>query len=184
MRGLAPAGVVVAVLLLAAPASADTPVGQLPTASQAELDASVHVLELNVHQGDLDASVTQIAQESTDGGDEVITLASDILFAFDKSDLSSAATARIEDLVAEVPKGAAVDIGGYTDSLGSTAYNKKLSTARAKAVADVVGDARSDLDLTVKGFGEADPVAPNTSGGDDDPVGRAKNRRVEIRYSP
>lgn len=40
----------------------------------------------------------------------------------------------------------------------------------------------SDLDVTAKGYGESEPVAANEKGGEDDPEGRAKNRRVEIRY--
>ena len=37
-------------------------------------------------------------------------------------------------------------------------------------------------DLTVTGHGDTDPVAPNSKGGEDNPEGRAENRRVEIRY--
>ena len=81
-----------------------------------------------------------------------------------------------------VPRGATVTIGGHTDSIGTTASNQKLSQRRAQAVATVVKAARSDLKLSVKGYGESRPVAPNTSGGKDDPDGRAQNRRVEIRY--
>lgn len=40
----------------------------------------------------------------------------------------------------------------------------------------------SDLDVAAKGHGESEPVAANEEGGEDCPEGRAKNRRVEIRY--
>lgn len=154
----------------------------LPTIPDSTLAASVKDIRLPV--GDIRLPIPRdLESRTTDGTEKVVTLSADILFTFDESDLSAAATARIGDLVKDVPKGAAVDIGGHTDALGSAAYNRQLSTARAKAVAAVVADARPDLDLTVKGFGEAGPVAPNTSAGKDDPEGRAKNRRVEIRYS-
>lgn len=188
MSSLRVTALAVAVLLLApAAAVADTPVGELPTPSSEQLAESVSVLapeivDLASSVTQLETSVVELAATSTDGGEEVITLTSDILFDFDESDLSAAARRRIATLVDDVPEGAAVDIGGHTDSMGSTAYNQRLSTARATAVAAVVRKSRPDLDLTVTGFGEARPVAPNTSGGEDDPVGRAENRRVEIRF--
>lgn len=160
----------------------DLDINNLPTVPDSRVAASVKDIRLPVRDIRLPPA-KDLESQTTDGAEQVVTLSADILFTFDESDLSDAAAARIGDLVDGVPNGAAVGIGGHTDSLGSTAYNKKLSAARAKAVADVIGDARPDLDLTVKGFGEADPVAPNTSGGEDDPEGRAKNRRVEIRYT-
>src|SRR5699024_6357224 len=82
------------------------------------------------------------------------------------------------------PDGTKVTVSGYTDSVGSDSANKKLSKKRAQAVADVISDSRSDLELSVKGYGEADPVAKNTAkGGEDNPQGRAKNRRVEVSYA-
>lgn len=80
--------------------------------------------------------------------------------------------------VAEVPKGAEVQVHGHTDSIGSAAYNQELSEKRARAVAEVIESVRSDLRLQVKGFGKDRPVESN-----DEPAGRALNRRVEIRYS-
>lgn len=61
-------------------------------------------------------------------------------------------------------------------------YNKDLSQQRAKAVAAILETARPDLKLDVEGFGKGRPVAPNSQGGEDNPEGRALNRRVEIRY--
>ena len=59
----------------------------------------------------------------------------------------------------------------------------RLSQRRAEAVAAAVAAARPDLVLSTEGRGEADPVAPNDNGGEDNPDGRAANRRVEIRYA-
>jgi outer membrane protein OmpA-like peptidoglycan-associated protein len=70
-----------------------------------------------------------------------------------------------------------VEIDGHTDSVGSDAYNQRLSQARAQAVVEyLVKHGISRDRLVAKGFGEAKPVAPNTT-----PEGRAKNRRVEFR---
>lgn len=131
----------------------------------------------------LEDRVSDLEVESTEGSETVVRLDSDILFEFGKSTLPEAAPAQIEQLVADVPAGAAVSIGGHTDNVGQPAANQTLSEQRARAVADVIGSARPDLKMTVEGFGETEPIEPNESGGDDSPDGRAKNRRVEIRYA-
>lgn len=148
--------------------------------TDAEIAKSVSNLDLNVDK--LTLNITEVAQKDRDGDEDVITLSSDILFAFGKATLSDRAKARIAELVKDVPKKARLQVYGHTDSVGSASSNQKLSEARAKAVADVVRKARSDLKLTVKGFGESRPVASNGSPGKDNPEGRAKNRRVELRY--
>ena len=140
---------------------------------------------------DLRTSITDIAlrdpqdieRTEQDGDETVISLDSDILFEFDKAEISAAAAAKIEELVADIPDGTALSIGGHTDSLGSDARNNPLSEERAEAVAAVLRSARPDLSLTVEGFGSSQPVADNTRGGEDNPEGRALNRRVEIRYA-
>ena len=69
-----------------------------------------------------------------------------------------------------------VAIHGFTDSIGSEAYNLGLSKRRADAVRDVLVKRGIPAGrLTTKGFGKADPVADNKT-----PEGRAKNRRVEL----
>ncbi len=120
---------------------------------------------------------------SSAGGDTIVTLDTDVLFEFGKAQLSDPAQDAVREAVADVPKKAKVDVEGHTDSVGSDADNLTLSKKRARAVADVVEKDRKDLDLMVKGRGEQDPVASNESGGKDNPEGREKNRRVEIRYA-
>jgi OOP family OmpA-OmpF porin len=75
-----------------------------------------------------------------------------------------------------------VTIAGYTDSIGSEDYNLKLSERRAQAVKQYLvsrGIAASRLNTV--GRGEADPIAPNTKDGKDNPEGRAMNRRAELK---
>src|ERR1700761_8892409 len=79
-------------------------------------------------------------------------------------------------------------VNGYTDNAPIGAALKKrgvtsnleLSQKRAEAVMQflISHGVRADL-LSAKGYGEADPVAPNTT-----PAGRSQNRRVEITLAP
>ena len=81
-----------------------------------------------------------------------------------------------------------LDIAGHTDSKGAAEYNQKLSERRATAVADVYKETigtTSGIRYNVVGYGEERPVAPNTlPNGKDNPEGRARNRRVEVKFYP
>lgn len=69
-----------------------------------------------------------------------------------------------------------VAINGYTDNKGKKASNIKLSEKRAKAVKEwLVAHGVDAKRMTTKGFGPANPVAPNTT-----EEGRLKNRRIEF----
>ena len=71
-----------------------------------------------------------------------------------------------------------VEVDGHTDSVGSDAYNQKLSERRAKGVYDYLaehGVASSQLDGP-KGFGESQPIDTN-----DTAAGRQRNRRTELK---
>ena len=71
-----------------------------------------------------------------------------------------------------------LEVVGHTDSTGPAAYNQGLSERRAQAVADyLIGKGANAANITVKGYGESQPVADN---GTD--AGRAANRRVEFRH--
>jgi len=131
---------------------------------------------------DPSGSVEPLETETTQGDETVVSLDSDILFAFGSAEVSPVATERIGQLVVEIPQGAAVSVIGHTDSVGDDAANLELSRQRAQAVAAAITAARPDLALDVQGRGETEPVAPNSSGGEDNPEGREQNRRVEIRY--
>jgi len=102
-----------------------------------------------------------------------------VLFDFDKSILTEADLKELPKAVAFVKKypGAKIRLDGYTDSIGTDAYNMKLSERRATAVMNyLIKEAGvSSSKITAVGHGEADPVADNKTS-----QGRAKNRRVEI----
>ena len=124
----------------------------------------------------------------TGGGRQKIVVAADVLFAFNKAALTPAAKSRI-DTAAQTLRARAKDrqvaIDGYTDSKGSDSYNLQLSRQRAEAVRQALQGLLQDAGITfaVQGRGEANPVALNTTkDGQDNPAGRAKNRRVEISF--
>lgn len=81
----------------------------------------------------------------------------------------------LADIIARCP-GMVIKVSGYTDSDGSDAANKKLSDARAKAVASyLVGKGIEADRITAEGFGEENPAFPNDSA-----ENKAKNRRIEF----
>jgi OmpA-OmpF porin, OOP family len=111
----------------------------------------------------------------------LIRLEDRVLFDFDQATLRSEAGS-VLDKVAAALTGLTVplQVNGHTDAQGSDSYNLDLSWRRAQAVADALATRGVDTDLTVQGFGETRPVAPNEVDGSDNPSGRQQNRRVEI----
>lgn len=154
----------------------------LPAAALADGEEEKRITKLSPNITPLEKNITPLETVDDSGDTTEITLQADILFPFGSSELSDAAVARIEDLVQDVPEGAAVSVDGHTDDIpfSGTGGNKKLSEDRAQAVADAISASRSDLDLTVAGHADSDPVEQPS--GEDASAARAKNRRVEIRY--
>jgi outer membrane protein OmpA-like peptidoglycan-associated protein len=115
----------------------------------------------------------------------VVTFSADVLFEFDRADLTPAAGSRLDQLVAELQRLGArtVTIAGHTDSQGDPPYNNDLSLRRARAVEGALATRLSGgFRFEVSGKGEDEPVAPNEVDGADNSAGRALNRRVVITY--
>ena len=98
-------------------------------------------------------------------------------FDFDKSTIKKGYYKDIDDL-AKVMKDYPdlnVAIEGHTDSVGTAAYNKKLSQRRAEAVKEYMVENGIDANrIKAQGFGEDKPIASNKT-----KEGRQQNRRVE-----
>ena len=107
-----------------------------------------------------------------------VTFSADAFFDFDKSVLKPEGKAKLDDLASKV-KGINLEVViavGHTDSVGSDAYNQKLSVRRAEAVkAYLVSKGIEKNRVYTEGKGEKQPIADNKT-----KEGRAKNRRVEI----
>ncbi|MGV8898974.1 MAG: outer membrane protein OmpA [Burkholderiaceae bacterium] len=109
---------------------------------------------------------------------EKVTFAADAFFDFDKSVLKSDGKAKLDDLTSKLSDvNLEVIIAvGHTDSIGSDAYNQKLSIRRAEAVkAYLISKGVETNRVYTEGKGEKQPVASNKTA-----AGRAQNRRVEI----
>ena len=109
---------------------------------------------------------------------EKITYGADALFDFDKAVLKPEGIAKLNDLVDKLAKVKleVIIAVGHTDSIGTDAYNQKLSVRRSEAVkAYLVGKGIEKNRIYTEGKGEKQPVADNKTD-----AGRAKNRRVEI----
>ena len=103
----------------------------------------------------------------------------EVLFDFDSSHLRLEADEALAPLLAQLQADPSmnIEIEGHTDSVGSDAYNLRLSRRRARAVVDwLVAHGIARERITAVGRGEAEPVEQN-----DSLPGRQANRRVEIR---
>lgn len=111
---------------------------------------------------------------------EKVTFAADAFFDFDKAVLKPEGKAKLDEVVTKLNSiNLEVIIAvGHTDSVGSDAYNEKLSVRRAEAVkAYLVGKGIEKNRVYTEGKGKKQPVAENKTA-----AGRAKNRRVEIEF--
>jgi outer membrane protein OmpA-like peptidoglycan-associated protein len=105
----------------------------------------------------------------------------DVLFDTGKYDLRSPARealAKLSGIILAHP-GLQLAVEGFTDSVGSDAFNQQLSEQRANEVQKyLVNQGLEESFVTSRGFGDTMPIASN-----DTPQGRQQNRRVEIIVS-
>jgi len=109
---------------------------------------------------------------------EKVTFAADVLFDFDKAVIKPEGKSKLDDISNKV-RGINLEVVigiGHADSIGSDAYNQRLSVRRAESVkAYLVSKGIESNRIYTEGKGEKQPVADNKTRD-----GRAKNRRVEI----
>jgi outer membrane protein OmpA-like peptidoglycan-associated protein len=147
------------------------PVGVLETAVEIDIPTPPEQLDTRVQITVKDDSM-------------VVILRGDVLFDFDKSAIKPEAKIPLTQAAAVIaawrrPK-STVLVDGFTDNIGSDAYNLNLSKQRASAAAEWFTSRKYLPSTAIRsdGFGKLYPIAPNT-----DEAGRAKNRRVEIYVS-
>jgi outer membrane protein OmpA-like peptidoglycan-associated protein len=142
-------------------------------AARAEAEAAL------TRANELAAQVNELEAELTRRG-LVLTLG-DVLFDTGQATLKPGAARTVDALVTFLNENPErnVLIEGFTDSVGSDAFNLDLSQRRADAVrAALTTEGIPGTRIRTVGFGEQYPVASN-----DTPAGRQQNRRVEIVIS-
>lgn len=108
----------------------------------------------------------------------VIVSIGDVLFDFDRATLKQDARERLAKVagVLLAYPGLVLHLEGHTDSVGTEAYNRKLSLERAEAVRNYfIQQGVQGGNATAAGLGQDHPVASN-----DTAEGRQQNRRVEL----
>ena len=109
----------------------------------------------------------------------------DVLFEFDRAELTESARTKIHavaEIVVRLAPERTLSVEGHTDAVGTEEYNLELSLRRAQQVMEELrtGGVLQEKVRSV-GHGERYPVAPNQNPeGRDDAQGRAQNRRVEV----
>lgn len=111
-------------------------------------------------------------------GELKVTVKNDVLFDFNSTSLRGVSRESLREMADVFQKypDTTIAVEGHTDSVGSAAYNQRLSRRRASNVASYLEDlgVRSSR-IDAVGFGESQPRSSNSSAS-----GRQSNRRVEI----
>jgi outer membrane protein OmpA-like peptidoglycan-associated protein len=114
----------------------------------------------------------------TGEGELKVTMRNEVLFDFDSSALRSASRSELREMAGVFNRysDTTIVVEGHTDSIGTDAYNQRLSERRASAVANFLQDqgVRGSR-IDAYGYGESRPRASNGTSS-----GRQQNRRVEI----
>lgn len=163
----------------AAKAQAAAAQGAAADAQRQAADAEARTREAQARAASLEAMMADLQAKKTERG-MIITIG-DVLFATGQATLTQAGMAnlrKLADVLTQNPE-RTVLVEGFTDSVGSAAYNQELSEKRAAAVRSaLLGMGVAPERVAMKGYGKLYPVANN-----DTPGNRQLNRRVEIVLS-
>ena len=147
-------------------------------ASEAEQKAEEYRKQREAELARLQQALGDIAETRRNGLGLVLTLGEkSIRFDFNKSEIKP----EYRDILNRIAgvltalKGYSISVYGYTDDVGTQAYNLKLSKRRAQAVRDFLLKAGIPKLTTTQGFGKSNPRIHG-----DTPQARAANRRVEM----
>jgi outer membrane protein OmpA-like peptidoglycan-associated protein len=162
------------------------------SAAQADADQSrlaAQQAQLNSQQAEADKAAMRMRLseqlnkilQTRDSARGLIVSMSDVLFDTGKYTLKSGAReklAKVAGILLAYP-GLNIEVGGYTDNVGTDGMNQTLSENRAASVRDyLVQQGVSGTSVSARGFGNTLPVASNENSS-----GRQQNRRVELLVS-
>ena len=106
-------------------------------------------------------------------------------YDFNKATLRPSSYKTLNDLVEvmKIKNNMIIEIAGHTDNKGTDEHNNKLSQERAESVRNYLISKGIGKDrVLAKGYGASQPIAQNqNSDGSDNPEGRQKNRRTEVK---
>lgn len=125
-----------------------------------------------------EALIDAVLSSTEEGVETQALILENVFFATGKAELKSESKIELEKLIhiLESNEAVKIQINGHTDNVGNADKNKTLSNNRAKAVYDyLVAKGVTAERLTYKGFGDAQPIAPNDT---DD--GKKRNRRTDF----
>jgi outer membrane protein OmpA-like peptidoglycan-associated protein len=140
------------------------------------------------HLAEVDRTSQEALKRATDAGKlaqgkflySVVLSDDSVKFPLNQHELSPEAEQRLADFAAKLKednKNVYLEIQGFTDATGNPAYNEGLGGERAETVRKFLSKQGVPLNrMATISYGEEDPVAPN-----DNPDGRAQNRRVVIQ---
>jgi outer membrane protein OmpA-like peptidoglycan-associated protein len=112
---------------------------------------------------------------------KITEIASKIFFETNSAKLKVASLMQLDELTNILQKYETANllIGGHTDSKGTDAFNLNLSQKRTESVKTYLMEKGiMESRITATGYGETQPIADNATA-----LGRAKNRRVELKTS-
>ncbi len=146
--------------------------------TRAQLEAEQRAAGSDDRAKEARENLARLAMVKEEPRGTVITISGSALFPPNQSVLLPDARGRLEQVADALmaTQGRQIVVEGYTDSLGSDAYNLDLSRRRAEAVRSyLVSRGYAGELISASGLGKAMPISDNSSA-----EGRANNRRVEI----
>ena len=116
-----------------------------------------------------------------EGNNLILSMPELILFDFDKYIVKDKIKPSLSTLAKALGenKDIHIKIDGYTDFIGTEAYNLELSVKRANAIKDfLISRGAIGSNISIEGYGEQNPADTNQTA-----AGRSRNRRVEFIIS-
>ena len=128
-------------------------------------------------EGRISLDYSSYARKITiDQPDKTIHKYSLVLFDFDSPVVTDQNRAIIDKfIIPNIKFGSVIDIYGYTDRIGVSEYNQRLSMARANAVRDYIRTRNRNVSINTFGLGDSAEIFNNNY-----PIGRQLSRTVQI----